>query len=97
MKKYSEHYGTIIFFVSLNKHCRQVTGDNQCRHGCQDDILHQENILHQEKSLDWSMVSGVAFLCKWKSGDANKLSKKNYILFMRYVKKILQKKKYNAL
>ncbi len=90
MIKYSEHYGTIIFSVSLIKHCRQVTGDNQCRYGRQDDIL------HQEKPLDWSMVSGVAFLYIWKSGDANKLSKKNYILFMRYVKKILQKKKYNA-
>ncbi len=51
--------------------------------------------MHQEKPLDWSMVVGSACPCIRKSGDTNKLSKKNYILFMRYVKKILQKNKYN--
>ncbi len=52
--------------------------------------------MHREKPLAWSLVARFACPCIRKSGDADKLSNKNYILFMRYVKKILQKKKYNA-
>ncbi len=67
-----------------------MTGDNQCCHGRQDDTM------ASGKTIGLEHVLGVACPCIRKSGDANKLSKKNYILFMRYVKKILQKKKYNA-